>query len=96
MKEYRKKFKDPWESLEVLNACPYCEGALYILGPCPVHGSSPLNSYLWRKNLENMPEWECSRCHERGRSNEGNVPYTHYCPDQKRLTMDLSTYHTLS
>lgn len=53
--EYEARFSDPWASMDVLNACPYCEGAMYILAPCPVHGSTPLNTFFWIQNNRQSP-----------------------------------------
>ena len=96
MKRYKKDNPDVWASLDVLNACPYCEGALYILARCPAHGSSPINTYFWIQQQRNLPEWECSKCGEKGKNEWGGVPYTHFCPGTEPKPLDLSAYHTMS
>ena len=94
LQAYKAQHADPWESLEILNACPYCEGALYIMGRCPVHGATPFNSYLWIQQQRNMPEWECLKCGEKGKNEWGTVPWTHFCPGTEPEPLDLSSCHT--
>ena len=92
--EYRKANPDPWKDLDTLNACPCCEGALLIMGPCPVHGGTPFNTYLEIHRMRNMPEWECKKCGEKGKNDLGEVPWTHFCPGTEPPRLDLSSCHT--
>jgi len=88
-----KAEEDKWD-FNVMNSCKECQGALHIMPPCSVHGSTPFNTYMYIQNMRNMPDWECEKCGEKGKSFDGCVPYTHEMSHKKTTPLDLSSCHT--
>tara|TARA_R110000868_G_scaffold264627_2_gene523269 strand:+ start:191 stop:478 length:288 start_codon:yes stop_codon:yes gene_type:complete len=89
-----KKPSGEWD-YDKMNKCKECEGAMLVMPRCSIHGGTPLQTYWWMSALMNMPEWECKECGEKGKSESGEIPYTHVMSHKPTHKLDISSCHTL-